>query len=221
MNRERSNEAWCWRENGDNITAIAIWWQMYEESINSSNYSDAIDLLFDISVAWRNEGKTKYNIEYINASISTLKMAEYWAKVSNSKIRNDYDYYLANTLMDAGRYTEAAARYKKVQKAIPDPEQRSEIESKIGYAYAKTGSVQAGIKMMKSEFEFLRSRKDTYHEGISLTAIKLTGAAIRLAEFTENPEEKRRLLEGARGVAEVKGLKSRKMEIEKLLEELT
>lgn len=221
MDRERSNKAWRYREEGENVTAIAIWWQMYREALENKNYSDAIDLLFDISVAWRNEGKKVDRQELVKASISTLKMAEYWAKTGGFEIREDFDYYLANALMDAGKYTEAAFHYKRAQQFETDPEMRMDIDSKMGYAYAKGGHIKAGLPIMRHAFEYLRSRKDTYHEDKSLTAIKLTGAATRLAEFTIDSQEKIKLLTGARDLAEAKGLGPRKKEVEKLLNKLT
>ncbi|MCH7641484.1 hypothetical protein IID22_04780 [Patescibacteria group bacterium] len=219
---EISERAWLLREEkGDSELALTLWWGLYAGYQLEKNWPKAIDALVDISIAYR--GAVNKEPLYTENALITIKLAKQISENHGVPPRKDFGYHMGNAQIVVGDYQGGIESFVSYLEAAElNPEERANVNVKIGLARAVVGQKDEGIKLLKESIEALENptSKNVYQEK-DVNAIWKLGAMMKLARVLDDRSEAKRLVQDALRGAKEKNLGARVKQAQALLDELS
>ena len=218
---EISNRAWLLREEKEEAElAMALWWGLYTGYALEENWPKAIDSLVDISIAYR--GAVNKEPLYAENALTTITLAKQISENHDVPPRKDFGYHMGNAQIVVGDYQgaiESFVSYSEV--AELNPEERANVNAKIGLAKAKLGDKEEGIRLLKESITILENPSiENVYQGRDVNTIWKLGAMMKLARVTDDRTEAIKLVQEALDEAKEKNLGARVKQAQALLEEL-
>lgn len=222
--QEQQKTAWIYREEGQPSKALAINYGLLYECEADEDWLEAIDIVVDISLAWSVLGRETEEHLYFKAAHDTIEYAKKLSEIHSVPLREDYNFHLGRVLEDVGKYSEAVEAlesYLELEKANLTSDRIAEIEARLGHILVMNGEKDRGTKLLRNSVRTLEQEPEVIStQGKDLTAIKRTGAKIKLASVLDNKNEARQILQEVIEESKSKGLGARLNETTRLLKKL-
>jgi tetratricopeptide (TPR) repeat protein len=215
------DKAWKARENGDPVLAIAILYPLFYEQYVKGKYLKSVNILGDIATSYRVlAGQTKIQ-QYITTAYETITFAESVAKEKNIDLSPEWNFFVANCLMDLKKYKEAIDKYENfLSKQEWSRSKRMEVQASIGLANYYLGNVKEANKMVNESVAYLKTAASKNHLDKNLTLIWLTGAMIKQAEIQNSTVGRKKILQEALEIAKLNNLGARERQLESTIKGL-
>lgn len=212
-------QAWDARESGDPMLSVAILERLFYDQMENQEYLVAVNVLGDIATSYRVLAGQTGEQQYNKTAHRTMMHAESIAENNGVELIPEWDFFVANCLMDINEHEQALERYQSFlgKKDWPH-EKQMEVLASMGLAKYHLGQKDEGkadIQTAVNELE--KSSTDNTYMDKNVTLIWLTGAMIKLAEVEEDNEIKQEILNKALKIAVQHNLGAREKQIKKLL----
>lgn len=222
---DRQDQAWKYREEGEPMKSLAINYGLLQGYEVEGNWEMVINVLVDVSITWSVLGRDTGEKLYFQAAVDTIRHTKHLSDTHKVPLRADYNFYLGRGLSDTEEYQESAGvlqEYLGQESNNLSEDQVAETEAHLGKALVNSGNKDEGVKMLRKSVDTLSGLPDgtSTHQGKDLTAIKRTGAKLKLASVTDDKTETRKLVEEVVKESEEKGLGAREKEAKLILKSL-
>lgn len=217
-----SKKAWKLREDGKPIPAIALWTQLISKYEAEDKWDEVVNTLIDISIAWKILGRQEKEPIYYKTALATLKCIRTISEKQNMPLRRDWDYYMGEVQIAAGKYKSAINSFNKFLKNPGlTPEEQANINTQIAFAKVKLGGKEGAINLLRESIDTLENpTREFVYQNKDVVAIWKTGAMLKLAQVLDDSVEAKKLAQKALNEAKQKGLGARVKQATGLLKEL-
>lgn len=212
-------QAWDARESGDPMLAAAVLYPLFYDQMEKKEYLVAVNVLGDIATSYRVLAGQTGEQQYNQTAHRTMMHAESIAENNGVKLIPEWDFFVANCLMDINEHEKALERYQSfLDKKDWPHEKQMEVLASMGLAKFYLGQKNEGkADIQRAVNELEKPATANKYMDKNVTLIWLTGAMIKLAEVEEDKAIKQEILNKSLKIAMQHNLGAREKQIKKLL----